>query len=170
MSNLGMWKCPHCETLNNENFCHVCGTPRPQMGNPPVQNTCGGKNKGLLIALVAIVAVLLIVIAVFVGYTLMNREPASDVMNNAVAVTETVPEEQIFYVNKFDDSGIYVRSGPGKDYGKILYIEKGDQTVHLRYLNEKAKGEDNWFWYHVETPSGDVGYVREDVVVKWEKE
>ena len=169
MSDLGMWKCPNCETLNKENFCHVCGTPRPQMSNPPMQNSDGGKNKGLLIALVAIVAVLLIVIAIFVGYTLMNRDTTSDVVNNA-AVTEVVPDEQIFYVNKFDDSGIYVRSGPGKDYNKILYIEKGDQTVHLRYLNEKAKGDDNWFWYHVETPSGDMGYVREDVVVKWEKE
>lgn len=33
-----MWKCPACETLNNENICVICGEPKPAAGGdaPPV--------------------------------------------------------------------------------------------------------------------------------------
>lgn len=69
-----------------------------------------------------------------------------------------------YFVNTFDDSGIYVRSGPGKEYSDILYIAKNDTSVMLLYLNENETGNDGYTWYKVQLPNGSTGYVREDVV------
>ena len=163
---MSIWKCPNCETLNKDNFCQICGAPRPvnQTIEAPQQ---GKSNKGLLIALVAIVSVLLIVVVAFGAYMLLGHGEEETATVVPEVSTETVVTETIYYVNKFDDSGIYVREGPGKDYDDILYIKKDDQSVKLLYLGEKDLGSDNYFWYLVETPSGEVGYVREDVVEQY---
>lgn len=30
-----MWKCPNCETINNSEFCIICGEPKPEYNNEP---------------------------------------------------------------------------------------------------------------------------------------
>ena len=164
---MSIWKCPKCETLNDDNFCQICGAPRPvaQVVEKPSRES-EKSNKGLKIALVIIVSVLFIVLVAFGAYMLLGHDKDEPVAEPAVS-SEPVVTETIYYVNKFDDSGIYVREGPGKGYDDILYIKKDDQSVKLLYLGEKELGSDNYFWYLVETPSGKVGYVREDVVEQY---
>lgn len=72
--------------------------------------------------------------------------------------------EDIYFVNRFDDSGIYVRTGPSKSNPDILYIPKNDKSVRLLYLDSTVAGDDGYKWYYVQIPNGDTGYVREDVV------
>ena len=148
------WTCPNCNTVNNGPACRVCGytpgsvAPYPQ----PRKNN----NRKLIAALLA-----------FVLYQENARQQEAEEVIVPVA-EETVVEEDVFYVNRFDDSGIYVREAPSKSSGDILYIKKGDRSVVLRYMGETVSGTDGYSWFMVDTPGGDVGYVREDVVVEQE--
>lgn len=144
------WICKTCGTMNDCKYCQQCGSERPS------------SSSGLIITLVVILAALLVTVVCFVAYMLLNEPDPEPEESAVVEVVETV-----YYVNKFDDSGIFVREGPDKSYDDILYIKKGDQSVLLEYLGEQTLGDDNYTWYLVETPSGEVGYVREDVVVQY---
>lgn len=172
MGSNDIWKCPNCGTVNSGNSCRVCNTVC--QGVVQAQETSKkSSNKPLLIALIAAGCILIVVAAVFVAYFFFLREPEEEApvtaaVTDSVTPEDTADEEDIYYINKFTDSGIYVRSEPTKSSSKILYIKKGDQTTKLKYLGEKERGNDNWFWYMVETPDGKTGYVREDVVVLWE--
>ncbi|MDY4976356.1 MAG: SH3 domain-containing protein [Clostridia bacterium] len=77
----------------------------------------------------------------------------------------------VYFVNKFSNSGIYVRTEPSKQSAKLLYIAQGDTNVRLRYLGETVSYDPveqlNYVWYQVETPNGTVGFVRSDVVRQW---
>ena len=80
-------------------------------------------------------------------------------------------DHNVYFVNAFTNSGIYVRTEASKQSSKLLYIAQGDTNVRLRYLDETISYDPvdnkNYVWYMVETPNGTVGYVRSDVVRQW---
>ena len=162
------WTCPNCNTVNNGPACRVCGYAPGSMTPyaPPPKNN----NRKIIVIVIVAAAAAVIAIASLLAYVLYNENvrerEAEEVI---VPVAEEKPAEaDVYYVNRFDDSGIYVREAPSKSSGDILYIKKGDRGVVLRYMGETVSGSDGYDWFMVETPAGDVGYVREDVVVEQE--
>ena len=78
-----------------------------------------------------------------------------------------------YYTNAFHNSGIYVRSEPSKQSSPILYIQPGnvgEQTM-LAYWGQTDAYDytesRTYVWYLVEIPSGEMGYVRSDVVIPY---
>ncbi|MGM9567686.1 MAG: SH3 domain-containing protein [Clostridia bacterium] len=166
MNNNGFWQCPHCGTVNNGPVCRVC---QYAPGGPSsAQKNGGGKNKGLLIGLVAACAVLLIAAAGLVIYLLGGSNSAENESDAVVPVAaedqEGALKEGDLFINAFDDSGIYIRKEPTKSSKQIAKIKKGDRETTLTYLGETVMGDDQYRWYKVETEKGKTGYVREDVV------
>lgn len=169
-----MWRCPKCETINNnENYCYVCGEQRPAATSaegsdvppyPPYQTAEQKKSKALTVALIIATCVLVIVAGITAAVFLLGGK-AEPVAETTTTVAE--PVQEIYYVNTFDDSGIYVREDASKKSGKVLYIKKGDTSVKLKYLGDDVSGSDGYLWHHVETPDGVSGYVREDVVKRY---
>lgn len=90
----------------------------------------------------------------------------------AIEAAKTTHEEKWFVTNHAD-YGICVRSTPKVDgtcagnntkgANVLLYINKGDVSIRLKYLNEEQM-VDGYKWLKVETPSSGQGWVREDIV------
>ncbi len=162
------WTCPNCNTVNNGPACRVCGyTPGSVAPYPQPRKNNNRKLIAVIIIAAAAAVIAIVALLAFVLYQENARQQEAEEVIVPVA-EETVVEEDVFYVNRFDDSGIYVREAPSKSSGDILYIKKGDRSVVLRYMGETVSGTDGYNWFMVETPGGDVGYVREDVVVEQE--
>ena len=70
------------------------------------------------------------------------------------------------YVNKYVDSGIYVRSGAGTENSVVYHVTKDQGQVPLNPTGESQVDSSGHTWYGVTTPDGQTGWVREDVVSK----
>ncbi len=106
-----MWKCPDCETLNKEDFCVVCGKPRPlqtqtsqqsqfaqqapQQNIQRIEETKVSSKKspvGLIVALVAVIIAMAAVIIALVGNN--GDEPKTEVVVVTQQPQET-PEPEL---------------------------------------------------------------------------
>jgi len=83
--------------------------------------------------------------------------------------TPTPSQSQVIYlsagtilVNRYPNSGIYVRAQASTNSAKVLYIAAGDTSVKLQYIT--SVGASDGTWYQVRLPNGSGGYVRADVV------
>lgn len=73
-----------------------------------------------------------------------------------------------YLVNKFPNSGIYVRAQASVDSAKMDYIKAGNTSYKLVYIDSVNSFDANdwqWYtWHYVRMPNGSYGYVRADVV------
>lgn len=73
-----------------------------------------------------------------------------------------------YLVNKFPNSGIYVRAQATTNSAQMAYINAGNTSYRMEYLDSLNSFDTNtwqWYtWHYVRLPNGNYGYVRSDVV------
>lgn len=70
------------------------------------------------------------------------------------------------FINKYVDSGIYIRSDAGTENNVVYHVKREEGQVRLNPTGESKLDSSGYRWYNVTTPDGQSGWVREDVVVK----
>lgn len=86
----------------------------------------------------------------------------------ATAVPTEIPSNPngSAYINKYYDSGIYVRSGASTENSVVLHILRNDHTTRLIPTGNTQVDAEGYTWLEVTIPSGANGWVRSDVVAK----
>ncbi|MBR3933497.1 MAG: SH3 domain-containing protein [Clostridia bacterium] len=132
------------------------------------------KKNILIIALSSCFGVLLIVLIVLC-VIFFGGSSKNDNSNNsgkaAVSSAESSGEssgeksKKIEFVTYISDAQIFVRSGPGTGYAKLMAINGNDRSVRLEYTEKSQTGADGYTWYEVKLPTDQLGWVRSDIVV-----
>ena len=131
----------------------------------------------LAACLAALVAILIAVCIIFFTKFTGDSGSKNKKDDNKAAVTEIEEEEteevdpeekemeKVEFVTYISDAQIFVRSGPGTNYDKLMAINGSDRSVRLEYTGTNQTGADGYTWYEVNLPSGQVGWVRSDIVI-----
>ena len=136
-------------------------------GYPPVEPK---KRKGPLIIVLSsclgVLAVILIALCVILFVNSTDKPDGKDAVDLVEEADTTVEEPQkVEFVTYISDARVFVRSGPGTGYSKLMAIAAGDRSVRLEYTQNSQTGTDGYTWYEVKLPTGEIGWVRSDVVI-----
>ena len=137
-------------------------------GMPPKKNN----TNTIVIILASVLGVLLcVLIAVSVMFfaksgkmvgTEVNPPLPADIQNEDKI--ELLADDNVTYVTCVSNAQVYVRSGASKSNSVVLTINGGDTSVKLKATGNTSLGSDGYEWYEVTIPSGQVAWVRSDVV------
>lgn len=177
-----MWRCPQCDTLNNEEeYCYVCHHPRAvpyrkvtsaRRRQDSVNQTLerrAGASGGLVTAVILMLCLLVGILAAMGVYyfTQHGKSAAVDVTENTQE--EVSPEELdgleqpvVYYINRLNES-ITVRTEPSASSEAVATIAAGDTHSRLRYYGTETDS-DGVEWFQVRTTDRQIGYVRADSV------
>ncbi|MDR2088169.1 MAG: hypothetical protein LBP73_02320 [Clostridiales Family XIII bacterium] len=110
------------------------------------------------------------------GFIDENAENAGGIAEAKTAegdAKEISVTEELYFVTSETDAGINIRNSPSvSDGNKIFYVEAGDFGTRLLYQGKTRTVEENGEthdWFNVKIPDGNIGWVRDDVVVRCDR-
>lgn len=155
-------------------------SPNPASYPPPASTysatygsgyeTKGNQNKMIMIltiCLTSLIAILITLCIIFFVKPDSKPDPKPPFANSAGEDPVGEKPEKTEFVTYISDAGIYIRSGAGTGYAKVYYVKAADRSVRLEHTGNSQTGSDGYTWYEVKLPTGQLGWVRSDIVIPY---
>lgn len=150
-----MKTCPNCKKENNDDakFCNVCGTPLHNITTPATQpqSPAPKKSKGMLIAIISLVAVVIVLAVVVVLLAGKVNNESSDITtlpqgnikteeNNKTDKKEETPDTQ---QATSPEEGVYYINNDSTQYSKIE-LKNGEAYLYFNLMEGYCTGNANY--------------------------